>query len=99
MLKQARIQADGTVVNADRSTHVTKDGAKDGPDTVQWIRVAGVTATFRVHFDSSPFTTGPQDFAVPGPPSGGASEAAGTYKYSVFDANGMLKDDPDVDVE
>ena len=99
MLKQVRIQADGIVVDADRSTHVTKRQGNDGPDKVQWIRTPGNSGTFRVHFDSSPFMAGPQDFPVPGPPSGGASQPVGSYKYSVFNANNVVTDDPDVDID
>jgi hypothetical protein len=99
VLKHVRIDGYGKVVDADRTTHVTKVPAHDGPDSVQWLRVPGVTATFTVHFASSPFRSGPQDFEVPGPPSGGASQAVGTYKYSVYDAKGVQTDDPDIDIE
>ena len=37
MLKQVRIQADGTVIYADRIVKLTKQESQAGPDRVQWI--------------------------------------------------------------
>lgn len=99
MLKQARIQSDGTVVDADRDTHVTKQSAKGGPDQVQWLRVPGVTATFTVHFDNSPFTGAAQDIAVPPGGPNTVSGSVATYKYSVRDSSGNTTDDPNVIIE
>ena len=98
MLKHIRIQANGTVVDADRNTHVTRQSANDGPDRVQWLRVPGNTGTFTVRFASSPFTSGAQDINVPGAPNT-ASQATATYKYSVLDDSGTVKDDPNVIIE
>jgi hypothetical protein len=98
MVKQVRIQEDGTVVDADRITKVTKQPPKGGPDKVHWI-LAGGGGPFTVHFDSSPFAAGPENFPVPGAPSGPATQAVGSYKYKVIDQYGTVTHDPDVDIE
>jgi hypothetical protein len=99
MQKQVRIQGDGTVVDSDRIVKLTKQASKGGPDNVHWILAPGGGGPWTVHFDSSPFTPGPQNFAVPGPPSGPATQAVGSYKYKVLDKSGTVTHDPDVDIE
>ena len=100
MLKQVRIQADGTVIYADRIVKLTKQESQAGPDRVQWILTPDAAGkSFTVEFAYSPFTAGSQTFSVPGNPSGPATQAVGSYKYKVIDERGTVTHDPDVDIE
>lgn len=105
MVKRARIDPDGRIVNADRTTHVTRNTAHDGPDQVQWLRTPGNTDRYIVRFNypqGSPFQPGSQDIQVPPGATHTVTQGPNTYKYRVLrlqDAREIETDDPDVIVD
>ena len=106
-----RISSAGVVL--DQVAHVTngqdvKWVAQDGggPWTIKFDKGGSAGATYPVAPNINPFSVNTNDtFLVPrageretnlGPVKGNVNT---TYRYTVYDENGIPKDDPDVDVE
>ena len=99
-MEAVRIQTDGTVKNGHRTVHVKRSLG----EAVLFI-AKGQSGPWKVVFDKpegTPFTG--TTFMVPkgsfkssGAPDPGAPLRS--YRYSVYDENDRLKDDPDVDIE
>ena len=101
-LKQIRILSNGMISAGDRRTHTTGDESQGGPDSVQWIKHGGGSASYIIRFKQSPFQPGPQDIAVPPGTPHPVTQPKGTYKYSVYEVIGgreELRDDPDVIID
>ena len=83
---------------------VAQDGG--GPWTIKFDKGGSAGATYPVAPNINPFSVNTNDtFLVPrageretnlGPVKGNVNT---TYRYTVYDENGIPKDDPDVDVE
>jgi hypothetical protein len=111
MQKRIRILANGTIADADRRMHTTRDPAKGGADTVDWDAVGGgsFTISFR-YLKGSPFAAGhgpnnPHNINVPKDPPQPVTRDPGTYKYDVYrndNAGNPIQpptDDPDVIID
>jgi hypothetical protein len=101
-MKTVLIKADGKVKDTDRVVSVSKIRNEN----IRWVALNNGgpwKVTFDKNVSGSPFTRTRYDVPQGGEVISAGGPTAGalgrTYAYNVRDANGIIKDDPDVDVE